>query len=52
MEEKDREIEDEEDTFVCSNCGEEYTMEEHGTSELAYMDNVCIYCFEERGYGE
>ena len=41
-----------EETFICSNCGEEYTMEEHGTSELAYTDNICIYCMTEGGYGE
>ena len=39
-----------EETFICGNCGEEYTMDEHGESELALQDNICIYCMED-GYG-
>lgn len=45
-------MEENEETFICANCGEEYTMEEHGTSELARQDNICIYCMEDGGYGE
>ena len=41
-----------EEIFICSNCGEEYSIEEHGTSELALQDNICIYCMNEGGYGE
>ena len=39
-----------EETFICTNCGEEYAIDEHGESELALTDNICIYCMED-GYG-